>query len=222
MRTLVAFTIVSLTACTSSSPATDVSGHAVYRDAATNADGSAHTAARPPAQAARVTLEIHGTGTMSGLDASCLDAASGQFRAVYHGDAQLADGGAMTAALDAAGAITTPSGCTIPSLTVGAVTGVTVRAELDATTTNCQSYCDASARADAEAQCGSAADQASCRASAEASASASCRTTCTSQSHAIVAETSLGIATLGQLDADQLRAGAFGAMSADFTFDRLQ
>ncbi|HTJ41080.1 MAG TPA: hypothetical protein VL463_03265 [Kofleriaceae bacterium] len=221
MRNTIVF--LFLIGCTSADqPATDVSGHAIYRDSTTNSDNTPHQAAQPAAQQAKVTLEVRGTGTMSGLDASCLDGASGQFQALYHGDASLGSSGSVDAALDAAGTITTPTGCAIPTLTVGAVTGVTLRAELDTTTENCDTYCAASARADAESQCAGQADEASCRASAEASAQASCKTTCTTQSHAIVAETDLGIAALGQLTADQLKAGAFGSLTADLTFAHLE
>jgi hypothetical protein len=223
-NTLILISCAAIAACASNDTGatTDVSGHALYRDSSTNADGSPHAAAEPAPQTARVSLIVSGTGQASGLDLSCQGGASGQFQALYSGNAQLGGTGEVTATLDAATSITTPAGCAISKLTVGAVTGVTLHAELDATTANCDTYCAASARADAESQCAGNANEASCRADAEASAQASCQTTCTTQSHAIVADAELGAAALGELDADQLQAGAFGALHADLTFDHLQ
>jgi hypothetical protein len=216
--------LMIVAACTDSGAGggSDVSGASTYRDAVTSSDGTARAPAKPAPQTMRVSMDVRGTGTMSGLDATCLDGTAGQFHAVYRGNASLTDGGSVAAALDAAASLTTPSGCTIPSLSAAAVTDVKVRAELDATTTNCSSYCEASARADAEAQCAGHADQAACRASAETSAAASCTTTCTQHSHVIVAETSLAASALGTVDADALRGGLFGALHADFTFDHLE
>jgi hypothetical protein len=222
--------LVALLLCAAAGCATDgaagdgtpVTGTSTYRDSSTTADGSPHQAAAPPAQSATVSLAVHGTGTLSGVDVSCPDAATGQFAALYQGQASLADGGTLSGALAATGEVTTPSGCTVSDLTVAAVTGITVRAELDATTTNCQTYCDASARADAESACEGNADQATCRSQAEASAAASCNTACTTQAHAIVAEASLGTGALGTIDADALHAGAFGDVDATFTFDHME
>lgn len=219
-NTLILISCAAIAACTSNDTGatTGVSGHAIYRDSTANADGSPHAAAEPAPQTARVSLIVSGTGQATGVDLSCLDKTSGQFQALYAGSAQLGGSGDVSATLDAATSITTPAGCAISSLTVGAVTGVTLHAELDTTTANCDTYCAASARADAESQCAGSADEASCRASAEASAQASCHTTCTTQSHAIVADAELGAAALGELDMDQLKAGAFGALHADLTF----
>jgi len=201
---------------------TPVTGTSTYRDSSTAADGSPHQAAAPPAQTARVALVVDGTATLSGAGVSCPDAAAGRFRARYAGQAAVDGGGTLSGTLAAAGTVTTPSGCAVSDLTVAAVTGVTLRAELDATTVNCQSYCDASARADAESSCQGSADQATCRSQAEASAAASCNTACTTQAHAIVAELSLGLGSLGTVDADTLHAGAFGDVDAAFTFDHLE
>jgi hypothetical protein len=224
MRNSILFvSCAAVAACSSNddTASTGVTGQAIYRDSTTNDDGSPHEAARPSPQTARVSLTVTGTGQASGLDLSCLDGTSGQFQALYTGSASVGDAGAVTATIASAAAITTPSGCVIPNLTVGAVTGVKLHAELDATTENCTAYCAASARADAEARCAGSANEASCRASAESSAQASCTTTCTTQSHAISADTELGAAAIGQLDADQLRAGGFGALQADLTFAQL-
>jgi hypothetical protein len=221
LRSILFFSLL-ISACDGNDAGTTINGTGSYRDASTNPDGTAHAADQPAAADVSVSLVVRGTGQMKGLDASCLDGTSGQFRALYAGTTRLGDGGAVTASLDAAAAITTPSGCTVPDLSVAAVTGVTVRAELAATTTSCESYCAASARADAEAQCAGKADQVTCRTQAETSASASCRTTCTQQAHVIVAETSLAATLLGSVDADQLRAGAFGDLHADLRFDHME
>ena len=222
--------ILSVLLCAAAGCATDggagdgtpVTGASTYRDSSTATDGSPHQAAAPPAQTATVSLAVDGTGTLSGVDVTCPDAAAGQFEALYHGQASIDGGGTLSGTLAAAGDVTTPSGCTISDLTVAAVTGVTLRAELEATTTNCQTYCDASARADAESECAGNADEATCRSQAQASAAASCNTACTTQAHAIVAEVSLGIDALGAIDADALHAGAFGDVDAGFTFDHLE
>lgn len=200
-----------------------VQGVATYRDASTDATGASRDPAAPPAQSATVTVTIRGNGTLTGLDPTCLDSASGQFDALYAGDAQLdSDGGYISSMGASDAALTTPSGCEIPDLTVGVITDIVVRAELDATTANCDSYCSASARADAEAECSAAPDRATCWSNTEASAKASCQTSCTTQSHAIVAETTIGAGGLGDLDADALRAAAFGELDADLTFDALE
>ena len=78
------------------------------------------------------------------------------------------------------------------------------------------------ARADAEAQCSTAPDRASCWANAEGAAKASCMTSCTTQSTTIVAETTIGGSALGELDADAIRAAAFGDVTANLTFDTLE
>ena len=218
------FILLAIAACTDGGAGggTTVTGTSTYRDSRTNPDGTQHQAAAPPAQTASASLAVDGTGTLSGVDARCLDGATGQFHALYDGQASLAGDGTLSATLAAAGDVTTPSGCAIPDLVVGAVTGVHVRVELDATTTNCQSYCDASARADAESACETSTDQATCRSQAEASASASCQTACTTQAHAIVAEASLGAGALGTIDADALHAGALGNVDTSLTFDHME
>ncbi|MBZ0234890.1 MAG: hypothetical protein K8M05_21360 [Deltaproteobacteria bacterium] len=227
-------TILSLTsfaACASdddqtpTTPTSQVEGEMRYKDAATSADGSAREAEAPAAQPALVTVEVRGTGTIGGLDApQCtVDAASGQFRALFDSTVQIDDGGVYAAGYGEGDArIETLGGCEIPELTVGVITDVVVRAELEANTVNCQGYCEANARATAEAQCQGAQDQVACRGSAEASAMASCNTECTTQREVIVAEASLSASLLGELDVDALRAAAFGDFAADLTFDRME
>jgi hypothetical protein len=194
-----------------------VSGQAVYRDATTNHDGTQRAPSAPPAQAVKLTMTIKGTGQTPQLDPQCLRD-TGTFEAKYAGDASVDDSGAYVASF-ASGAVTTPSGCELPELTVGVVTDIVVRAELATTTPNCQSYCEANARADAEAQCG---PSASCRETAEASATASCMTTCTSQRTKIVAETSLGVSSLGQIDANALRTATFADLEGKLVFTTME
>lgn len=207
-------------------PTSQVEGEMRYRDATTNADGTPHTAEEPPAQQALVTVELRGTGTISGLDANpecALEAASGQFHALFDSTVQIDDNGVYAAGYSEGDArIETLGGCEIPNLTVGVITDVVVRAEIAATTTNCESYCEANARATAETQCQGSQNQVQCRSSAEASAMASCNTECTTQREVIVAEASLSASLLGDLDFEALRAAAFGDFAADLTFDRME
>jgi hypothetical protein len=201
----------------------EVQGLATYRDATTDAAGASREPASPPAQSARVTVTVRGNGTLTGLDPTCLEQATGQFHAVYDGTAEVDGNGGYVSSMAAADALLqTPSGCAIPDLTVGAVTDVVVRAELDVTTANCTTYCEASARADAEAECTGAADRAGCWASAESAAMAACQTECTTQSEHIVAEATIAGSALGELDIDALRAAALGELEADLTFDTLE
>jgi hypothetical protein len=233
MRSYTSFiTILSLAvlgACASDDDGGDtetsqVTGAMRYADAATNADGTPREAAAPPAQDVTITVEVRGTGVITGLDASCtLDGTTGQFRALFDGSAEVDENGAYVVGYGEGDArIETLSGCPIPELTVSAITDVVVRAELAATTASCETYCAASARADAEAECAGSSSQAECRAAAESSASATCNTACTTQRDVIVAEASLAASLLGDLDADALRAAAFGDFAADLTFDHME
>jgi hypothetical protein len=201
----------------------EVQGLTAYRDSSTDASGATRDPATPPAQSANVTVTVRGNGTLSGLDPTCLDSATGQFHALYDSTAQLdGDGGYVSSMAAADAVLQTPSGCAIPDLTVGVITDVVVRAELDVTTANCDTYCAASARADAEAECAAAPDRATCWAAAEADAAAACQTECTTQAEHIVAEASVSGSLLGELDADALRAAALGELEADLTFDALE
>lgn len=211
-----------LVACTSESDTSStITGDAAYRDASTDHSGAAKSPSTPPPQSARVTITVKGTGQIPQVDPQCALDPAGSFEAHYLSTMNMTDGSAYTAAI-ARGSITTPSGCTIPNLTVGVVTDVVVRGELAINTQNCSTYCEANARADAEAQCGTSASSASCRAAAESQASAQCQRTCTTQAHSIVAEVSLGASVLGDLDADALRAAALGELTANLTFDHLE
>lgn len=218
---LVSFACACSSSGTSSSTS-EVQGTATYRDAATDHSGAPQQASAPPAQTASVEVIVKGTGQIPNVDPQCALDPSGAFEAHYDSVLDVGADHAYAASMaDAAGTITTPSGCAIPELTVGVITDVVVRADLEATTQNCQSYCQASARADAEGSCGATASSAECRSSAEASAQASCMTTCTTQTSAIRAEVSLGAAALGHLDANALRTAALGQLHADLVFDEL-
>lgn len=227
-KSLSLVSMLFLLACTASDdgsgePATEMRGAAVYRDSATDHAGDAQPPATPPPQTATVTIVVEGQGDLPELDPQCALDPAGQFEAVFDGALTLDDDGLYVATLaEGSGVIATPSGCEVPDLEGGVVTDVRVRAELAATTANCETYCAASARADAEAECGASASAAECRAAAEADAQASCTTTCTTETDVIVAETSLSASLFGDVDADALRAAALGELTVDLVFDRLE
>src|ERR1043165_8238851 len=172
-RTSLTFVLAStLLACTSDGDGNaSVTGQAVYRDAATDHSGAQQEAATPPAQGAKVTVVVKGTGQIPNLDPKCALDPSGTFEAHYLSTMNMTDGSVYSATVaSGSGAIQTPSGCAIPDLTVSLITDVVVRSELSINTQNCQTFCEANARADAEAQCGASASAASCRAQAETQA----------------------------------------------------
>jgi hypothetical protein len=201
----------------------ELSGTAVYRDSTTDHSGATQPAATPPPQSARITVVVKGTGQIPELDPKCALDPAGQFEAHYLSTMSVSDGNVYSSSFaEGSGQIQTPSGCEIPNLTVGLITDVVVRGELTINTTNCETFCQAEARADAEAQCGTSASSATCRAQYEAQASGQCQTTCTTKAHAIVAEVSLAASLLGDLDAEALRAAALGELTANLTFDHLE
>lgn len=197
-----------------------LSGNAVYRDAQTTHDGATAEPAAPPAQTAKVSVVIKGTGQIPNVDPKCSLDPAGAFEAHYLSTLDMNDGSVYAATL-ASGNLQTPSGCAIPDLTVGVVTDIVVRGELEVNTTNCDTFCSARARAEGETECGATATAATCRAAYEADAAASCKTTCTTRASKIRAEVSLAGSLVGDIDADGLRAAAFGDLSADLTFDTL-
>jgi hypothetical protein len=202
---------------------TNVTGQAVYRDARTTHDGLQAEPAPPPAQGAKISIVIEGTGQIPQVDPQCALDPAGAFEASYLGTLNLTEDSVYASSFgSAAGTIATPSGCTIPDLTVGVITDIRIRGELTATTQNCDTYCSAAARADAEESCGATAGAAECRSTAEAQATASCTQTCTTQTHVIVAETSLAASLLGDIDASALRAAALGDFEANLTFDHME
>lgn len=208
---------------TTSTTGSELSGTTTYRDAETNSDGTQRAPSSPPAQEADVYLLVKGTGQIPNVDPQCATDPVGVFEARYLSAASISPEEGYVAAFGSGNAqITTPSGCEIPDLTVGVVTDVVVRAELTINTQNCQTYCEAHARAEAEAQCGTSPAAAQCRGAAEADVASQCQTTCTTQANVIAAEVSLGASALGSLDATKLRGAAFGELSADLTFDRLE
>lgn len=216
--------LATLGACATHGDAStsQVTGAVTYRDATTSDSGQPQPAATPPAQTMSITLEVDGHGTIPMVDPQCATDPVGAFTAHYAGTAQLgSDGAYTTTSLAAAGALATPSGCAIQDLTVSAVTGAKLHAELAITSQNCQTYCAASARADAETQCATSQDAVSCRANAETSLAASCQSTCTTKAHAIAADAQLGADAFGGLDASQLQAAALGDMQATLVFDSM-
>jgi hypothetical protein len=202
---------------------TSVVGKAIYRDSSTDHAGNAWAGSAPPAQDADITIEVRGTGTLDGLEPQCsLEGTSGAFEGVYAGEVSLDDAGLFASLVSSTTAtFETPSGCEIPTLTVGAVTEVVVRAELDATTANCNAVWEAHGRAEAEAECGATADAASCRTTAEADAQASCTASCAAETHRIVAETTLSADALARLNASELSGAALGELDIDLVFDRV-
>jgi hypothetical protein len=202
---------------------TEVSGQAQFRDATTAPDGEPAEPAAPPAQEMDVTLVVEGQGDIPEIDPQCALDPAGAFEAHLVGDAVVDDDGAYLATLGSGAVdVTTPSGCEIPELSGGVVTDITLRAELAATTQNCDTYCAASARADAEAECAGEPDEAQCRGEAEAAFAAACTTTCSTETHVIVAEVSIGAGALGELDLEALQAAALGQFEAELTFDHME
>jgi len=167
-------------------------------------------------------MVIKGTGQTPNIDPKCALDPAGSFEAHYLSTLAMSGDSIYAASIaSGSGTIQTPSGCTIPDLTVGVITDVVVRGELTVNQTNCETFCSARARAEGESQCGATASSASCRTQYEASASAQCTQTCTTKASKIIAEVSLAASLLGDLDADALRAAAFGDLAADLTFDQM-
>jgi len=151
-----------------------------------------------------------------------LDQASGAFSGLYEGEAQIDDGVYVATFASSEAAFETPSGCTLPDLAIGTLTRVVLRAELSATTENCEAYCAAKARSEAEAECEGDPDQAACRADFAASYEASCETACSTSTHRIVARTALGVDTLAALNASSITGTGLGTVQADLTFDHIE
>ncbi len=222
-------TLLLLTACdgqTAADNETEATGTATYDDAEQTSDGSDNEPATPEPQPNSdpmwLSIDVEGSGDFSVSDPECqLDSLGSTFLGQLEGEAELDGNGVYVATLASTeSTFTTPSGCTIPSLSIGSVTEVVVRGELTATQENCESYCAASARSEAEAECGS---DASCRGDVQSAHEASCTTECTSSTtHVIVAETSLGVTALAELNGQALSGSSLGTISADLTFDRIE
>jgi hypothetical protein len=200
---------------------TTAQGLTRYHDAATDPSGNPHTAATPAPQTATLDISVRGNGQLEGLGTTCTtDGAAGEFHGLFSGEAELGADGAYLAILSSAEALfETPSGCTIPDLQIDLLGEVVVRASISATVENCETYCAADARAEAELECAAAADAASCRAAVEADVSASCQTSCVGEDHQIVAETSLSLQALADLNAAALGGTSIGDLAVDLTFD---
>jgi hypothetical protein len=221
LSTLSALTIA---ACTSGGGSTgetssELRGDATYRDATTDHAGASTDPAAPSSDGT-ITIVVEGSGTLPQVDARCELDPSGRFEAHYVSDVDFDSGDAYVTSV-ASGVIMTPGGCELPTVEALLVTDVRIRAEIEATTQNCETYCAASARADAEAECGATSSAANCRESAEAAAEASCQTTCTTRADRIVAEASLSASLFAGLDFEALRGALFGDLTANFEFDHM-
>ena len=203
-------------------------GQTRYRDADTDSDGSAREPAMPGPQSSDepmwVEIAIEGSGDLDITDPECeLDSLSGSFSGLYSGEAEIDNDGIYIAALASSEAeFTSPSGCTLPDLSISSVSEVVVKGYLSATQENCDTYCAASARSHAEAECEGSSDEASCRAEQEAEYSASCTQTCTgSTTYAIYAESALSATALAELNGAALTGTALGSLEVDLPFDRI-
>lgn len=219
--------LLAMAACTSSDAEidTNASGQAVYRDATTDHEGQPAAAARPDPQGLWITIEVTGTASLSDLEPECaLDEASGNVTALFAGEAILDDDGLYVAGLASAQAtFVSGSGCTLPPVELSTMTDVVVRAELEATTPNCETYCQAEARAEGEAECGAEPSAATCRATAEAGHAAACTSTCTGETtHAIVAETALSAAAIAELNAQAVTGSGVGELEVALVFDHME
>lgn len=213
-------------ACAADDSSTDttVHGQARYADAETDEQGQTREAARPDTREMRIEVVAEGTADLGELDAQCtLDGASGQFRALFQGNAEVGDDGAYVATLASADAVfETAGGCAAPALSITAVGEVLVRASLEADRARCDGYCAAQARSQAEAECGATPSSAACRGEAEADYQATCELSCTdSETVAIVAEARLSADAVARMNADGLTGRGLGELELDLTFDRL-
>src|SRR5687768_10743848 len=117
----------------------EVTGAATYRDAETDKQGNPQEPALPASQSMRVFVTAEGQGTLPEVDPQCALDPAGQFEARYTSTANVSDDAAYAALFGASSArLVTPSGCEIPALTVGAITGVRVRGELTVSAPSCQ------------------------------------------------------------------------------------
>lgn len=197
----------------------ELRGNATFRDATTDHAGNQTDPASPSGDGA-VTIIVEGSGQLPEVDVRCQLDPAGRFEAHYVSTVDF-DAGDAYATSVAEGVIMTPGGCELQTVNALLVTGVTIRAEIDATTQNCETYCAASARADAEAECGATSSATSCRENAEASAEAACETTCTARADRIVAEVSLAASLFAGVDFEALRGAVFGDLTADLEFDHM-
>jgi hypothetical protein len=217
--------VLTVTSCTSdgggstTETSSELRGDATFCDATTDHAGN-QTDPAAPSSVGTITIVVEGSGQLPQVDARCQLDPRGRFEAHYVSDVDFDSGDTYVSSV-AAGVITTPGGCEVSSIEALLVTDVRVRAEIEATTQNCETYCAASARADAEAECGATSSAANCRESAEAAAEASCQTTCTTRADRIVAEASLSASLFAGLDFEALRGALFGDLTANLEFDHM-
>src|SRR5262245_61994582 len=111
-----------------------VTGAARYTDSDTDANGAPHQPAAPAPQQADLSFTVEGNAVLPTLEPTCLDGLAGKFEALYDGELAIGDNGAYAAGFGSAvTSLTTPSGCTLPSLEVTAITKITARAAITAT-----------------------------------------------------------------------------------------
>ena len=201
------------------------SGDMTYEDANTDTNGDPQDPSSPPAQNVEIEVRMSGDGTLSGLDPTCPDLGATQFEGFTSAVGQVDSSGAYIAGFTLVNAMfeTPTSGCEIPDLTIGLMSDIEVRALLQTTTQNCETYCAAKARSHGEAECGVGPGQAQCRAQAEAEYSATCTTACSgSTTRRIVASASVGVATLTSINSRDLNSEGMGEFELDLTFDRIE
>jgi len=221
---MIAISLIAAAGCREASTAeresrTVLTGHVVYQDAQTDADGNHHDADVLAGASGTLRMMVHGNGSIAG---TCADAPTGAFVAYYDADVRIDSAGAFSAPLyPAAPAIYTASGCAVDELTVGAVTNVSISAAVRATPQRCAALCTATARARGEGDCSLSDDPAACRRSVQPASAADCADRCASQAAAIGGQGALDNNALPYVDADNLRQGNFGEISATLVFDRL-
>lgn len=220
------FTLSCLAAACGGSGSTDAetaaTGEARYADAETKPDGSAREPARPTGEIS-VTIEVRGSGDLSGLEPTCLDGAAGMFEGLLATTTEVDDDGVYFAGIaEGEASFETPSGCEIPELEIAALSEVVVRGELSATAASCESYCSARARQSAESECAGSSDQVACRSSAEGDYMASCQVACEQSAVVIAAETELSAAARAELAASQIAGSSLGTLDVNLVFDRIE
>ena len=225
MRILILLTLLAL-GCGEADGETSATGAATYEDAETTREGSSAEPASPEdGTEMTVVLEVDGSGDFSISDPQCsLSGASGAVEGLYEGEGTVDGDGVYVASFASTNAtFETPDGCEVPEVEVSAVTGISVVATIENTSSQCTTYCESKARSYGEAECAAAQDEATCRAEAEAEYQGSCETTCTDpQTRGITARTSLGAGALAGLAVGSLSGAALGELEVDLTFDHLE
>lgn len=202
-------------------------GEVTYRDAETEADGSPKEPAAPEEDSGPpmwVEVVVDAAAELDVSDPSCsLDGLGNSLEVLYSGEAVINDDGTYVAVFSSSEAeiIGAPE-CTLPDLSISAVTGVSVQGWYETTTQRCETYCESSARAEAEQACEGSSDEASCRAEAEAEHEASCTTSCEdAETYAIFAEASLGADQVAEVSTNMVSGDGMGSISADLRFEAL-